>query len=246
MLDNPPMHTPINTNQTDTPARPAILERAIAALRRLLRRGRGTEPIRDPGALRGFLYTRASFVAQMTLYGYLRTRAGVRFPELFHDDQFIASTNIARWHVWLACLSDLAVYAGGMVRRNCGLPQADVGRLMCRLVDEILAENLSPDGAGPQYSDHAERVRTRLALCDWAAQADGDAPFAESPTALVYWAPIVDDLKVLDEEIVRNSVRYRWHEIRQQLRQMLDAPALMAAADCGDRAAAAERAAPRA
>jgi hypothetical protein len=117
---------------------------------------------------------------------------------------------------------------------------------MCRLVDEILAENLSPDGAGPQYPDHAERVRTRLALCDWAAQADGNAPFVESPTALVYWAPIVDDLKVLDEEIVRNSVRYRWHEIRQQLRQMLDAPAVVAAADCGERAAVAQRAAPRA
>jgi hypothetical protein len=246
MLDNPPMHTPMDTNQTDAPARPAILDRAIAALRRLFRRGRDTEPVRDPGALRGFLYTRASFVAQMTLYGYLRTRAGARFPELFHDDQFIASTNIARWHVWLACLSDLAVYAGGMIRRNCAAPQADVGRLMCRLVDEILAENVSPDGAGPQYPDHAERVRTRLALCDWAAQADGDAPFVESPTALVYWAPIVDDLKVLDEEIVRNSVRYRWHEIRQQLRRMLDAPAVMAAADCGDRAAVAERAAPRA
>jgi len=228
------MHT--NATKTDNPARPAILDRAIAVLRRLFHGRRSTEPIRDTAALRGFLHTRASFVAQMTLYGYLRTRAGVRFPELFDDDQFIVSTNIARWHVWLACLSDLSVYAGGMVRHNSGASDADVGRLMQRLVEEILAENGTPEEAGPEYSDHADRVRTRLALCNWSVQTDGDAPFVESPTALVRWAPIVDELKALDEDIVRNSVRFRWHEIRRQLRRALDAESVMSAAGPGERA----------
>jgi hypothetical protein len=236
----------MNTTKADAPGRPAILDRAIAALRRLFRGKRGVEPIRDPAALRKFLHTRASFVAQMTLYGYLRTRAGVRFPELFHDDRFVASTNIARWHVWLACLSDLAAYAGGMVRRGGNAADADVGRLMRRLVEEILAENGMPADAGPEYSGHADRVRTRIALCDWGAQADGDAPFVESPTALVHWAPIMDDLKVLDEEIVRNSVRFRWHEIRRQLRQTLDAAAVIAAQGSAERAGEEGRAAPHA
>lgn len=235
------MHTPTTKNAVPPP----ILERVGAALRRLIRGRRGSEPIRDPAALRSFLQTRASYVAQMTLYGYLRTRAGVRFPELFHDDGFIASTNIARWHVWLACLSDLAAYAGGMLRRDAHAADADVGRLMQRLVAEILAETGTPPDAGPEFTAHAERVRARLVLCDWTVQADGDAPFVESPTALVHWAPIVDDLKVLDEEIVRNSVRFRWHEIRRQLRQTLDAPAVMTAEDPGASAAAAKGTAPR-
>lgn len=238
------MHT--NTTKTDTPAQPPILDRAIAALRRVFRRRRSTEPIRDAAALRAFLQTRASFVAQMTLYGYLRTRAGARFPELFDDDQFIASTNIARWHIWLACLSDLAVYAGGMVRHNSGASDADVGRLMQRLVEEILVENGTPEEAGAEYSGHAGRVRTRIALCNWGAQTDGDAPFVESPTALVHWAPIVDELKALDEDIVRNSVRFRWHEICRQLRQALDAAAVIGAAGPGERAGEDRRAAPHA
>jgi len=184
------------------PAPVPLLERALGPLRRFLQRRR-LQPIRDAAGLRSFLQTRASYVAQMTLYGYLRTRSGTRFPELFNDDHFVESINIAKWHVWLACLSDLAAYAGGMLRRNAR------------------AE------AGPEYPAHADRVRARLALCDWAAQADGDGPFVESPSALVYWAPIVEELKVLDEEIVRNSVRFRWNEIRAQLRRALDATAVM-------------------
>jgi hypothetical protein len=74
------------------------------------------EPIATPEALARFLDTRASFIAQTSLYGYLRTRAGMRYPELFDDDPFVEGINIAKWHVWLDCLSDLAVYAGGRWR----------------------------------------------------------------------------------------------------------------------------------
>lgn len=203
-------------------------ERLLAPLHAFFRRRR-LQPIRDVDALRKFLQTRASYVAQMTLYGYLRTRSGVRFPELFNNDQFVASINIAKWHVWLACLSDLAAYAGGMLRRS-GASHIAVRETMQRMVNDILAETGSPPDAGPEFLAHAERVRARVALCDWAAQADGDGPFVESPGALVYWAPIVEELKVLDEEIVRNSVRFRWNEIRQQLRRALDARAVMGVA----------------
>jgi len=213
-------------NPTASAAAPAPwYERLLAPLHAFLQRRR-LQPIRDADALRAFLQTRASFVAQMTLYGYLRARSGVRFPELFTDDRFVASINIAKWHVWLACLADLAAYAGGMLRRS-GAPHAAVTELMQRLVEEILAETGQPPDAGQEFSAHAERVRARMALCDWAAQADGDGPFVESPSALVYWAPVLDELKVLDEEIVRNSVRFRWNEIREQLRRALDAPAVM-------------------
>jgi len=212
-----------------SPAAPVGLlpwyERLLAPVQRFLQRRR-MQPIRDPDALRTFLQTRASYVAQMTLYGYLRTRSGVRFPELFNDDHFVASINIAKWHVWLACLSDLAAYAGGMLRRS-GANQAAVSSVMQRLVAEILAETGQPAEAGPEFPAHAERVRARVAMCDWAAQADGDGPFVESPGALVYWAPVVEELKVLDEEIVRNSVRFRWNEIREQIRRALDAHAVM-------------------
>ena len=60
-----------------------------------LLRGRNT-PITNRDGLQRFLETRANFVAQASLYGYLRTRAGMRFPELFSDDVFVRSINIAK------------------------------------------------------------------------------------------------------------------------------------------------------
>lgn len=210
------------------------MHRALArwseSLRRWYRRWRRAEPIRDAAALRVFLQTRSSHVAQMTLYGYLRTRAGTRFPELFDNDAFIASMNIAKWHVWLACLSDLAVYAGGLLRRNGHTPPEEIGALMQRIVSDLLQETGTPGEAGPEFAAHVQRVRARLALCDWSASDDGEAAFAESPTALVYWAPIVDDLKALDADIVRNSIRFRWHEVRRDLSHNLDPAAVLASA----------------
>ncbi len=203
-------------------------ERLLSPLAGFLKRRR-LQPIRDADALRAFLQTRASYVSQMTLYGYLRARAGIRFPELFENDRFVESINVAKWHVWLACLSDLAAYSGGMLRRS-GATDDAVKELVLRVVGEILTETGQPADAGPEFVAHAERIKARLSLCDWAAQADGDGPFVESPSALVYWAPIVEDLKALDEEIVRNSVKFRWNEIRAQLRRALDAPAVMGTA----------------
>ena len=206
-------------------SRPSLLERLTGALRRVLRRR--DEPVRDAAALRSFLQTRSTYVAQMTLYGYLRTRAGARFPELFDDEHFVASMNIAKWHVFLACLSDLSTYAGGMLRRN-GASDEQAGAVIRATVEAILKETGTPAEAGPEFDAHAGRVRARLALCDWSAVADDESAFTESPAAVVYWAPIVEDLKVLDAQIVRNSVRFRWHEIRQQLRAALDARAVLA------------------
>lgn len=186
------------------------------------------EPLDSPGALAAFLQTRSSMVAQTSLYGYLRTRAGTRFPELFDDDPFVLSINIAKWHVWLACLSDLAVYAGGRLAQAQPPDAARAGALVRELVAGLLETTGVPPDAGEDYPRHAAQLMDRLARCDWLSVGDGEAAFSESPAALVRWAPIVDELKQLDEEIVRNSVRFRWQEVRRELRRDLDATAVLA------------------
>jgi len=191
-----------------------------------LLRGRNT-PITGRDGLQRFLETRANFVAQASLYGYLRTRAGMRFPELFSDDVFVRSINIAKWQLWLACLADIAVYAGGLVASRTGAPPETVGELMRSVVEGILAATGMPADAGEEFEAGAQRVRARIALCDWSSVADDETAFSESPAALVRHAPIVDELKQLDEPIVRNSVRFRWQEVRRDLRRDLDAIAVL-------------------
>ena len=63
---------------------------------------------------------------------------------------------------------------------------------------------------------------------DWHSAADGENAFAQSPVDLVRHAPIADELKELDVDIVVNSTRFRWRDIRTQLRERLD-PAAVAA-----------------
>lgn len=188
---------------------------------------RRAEPVHDRAALQRFLDTRASFVAQTSLYGYLRTRAGTRYPELFDDDAFVVSINLAKWQIWLDCLGDLACFAGGALVRAGHDPER-VGGLMRELVGNILDATGVPADCGEEFSLHAQRVRERVAACDWAQMTDDEGPFSDSPASLVHWAPVVKEFKQLDAEIVQNSVRFRWQEVRRDLRRNLDPAGVMA------------------
>lgn len=192
------------------------------------RRGEfATRQIGDGDALCGFLETRSSHVAQTALYGYIRTRAGSRFPELFENDALIEAINIAKWQMWVACLSDLSVYAGRQIRRESEAGPETVDHIMARVVARVLDRTGIPEDAGDRFSESADLLVARLRETNWE-EGDDEAAFAVSPDALVYWAPIVDELKELDSEIVRNSVRFRWHEVRRELRQSLDAQGILA------------------
>lgn len=218
---------------------PRLLDRVrsiLNSLREYLgthRRGR-QKTVSSVGELRFFLDSRASRVSQIALYGYLKTRAGTRFPELFESDSFLVSINQAKWQVWLACLSDIAVYAGGLIAARSGADHAEIQGLMEDAIDSILEVHGIPEDSGPDFQAGTQRVRTRMALVDWAAVEDGPGPFTESPEALVAWAPVVDEFKELDGEIVRNSVRYRWVEVRRALRDILDPEAVVASARGAD------------
>jgi 2'-5' RNA ligase len=187
------------------------------------------EPIDTLEALARFLDKRASFVAQTSLYGYLRTRAGMRYPELFDDDPYVASINIAKWHVWLDCLSDLAVFAGSRLAQQAPREMPRVARMMVEVVDRVLGQAGTPAEAGGEFAAHAQRVRDRVARIDWLAVGNDEAAFTESPAGLVRWAPVMDELKELDEEIVRNSVRFRWQEVRRDFSRHLDLQAVLGA-----------------
>ena len=195
--------------------------------------GRQRSRVADPAALQQFLSTRASHIAQMALYGYLRTRAGTRFPELFASDTFNNSTNRAKWNIWVACLSDLSIFSGGLIVQRTGAAQAEVAGLMVRIVGAVLDDIGTPGDAGPEYPQLAAELRERVSACDWSAVKDDASSFTESPEALVRWAPVMDELKALDAEIVRNSVRYSWQDVRRDLRRLLDADALIASFRAG-------------
>jgi len=233
------MKTPaVTTTVTNAVAFWRLVKRYIGGgFKGLVGRGLGSRrrAVDTPAALGEFIHTRASHVAQTALYGYMKTRAGTRFPALFEDPAMLASINIAKWHVWAACVSDLAVYSGALLRIHGGASAAAARAVIVPLVAQTLATG---DGeAGGDFPASAARVMARVANCDLGAFGDDESAFTESPRALVHWAPIADELKARDSEIVRNSVRFRWHEVRRDLRRRLRAPAILAAAEAAAAAA---------
>ena len=45
-------------------------------------------------------------------------------------------------------------------------------------------------------------------------------PFKKSGSALYKWAPIADDLKVLDKEIVLNSIMLKWNLVENNFKDL--------------------------
>ena len=47
-----------------------------------------------------------------------------------------------------------------------------------------------------------------------------DTPFKESCMALYNWAPIADELKILDKEIVLNSIKLKWNLVENEFKEL--------------------------
>jgi hypothetical protein len=192
----------------------------------LLGGGRDTGPIDSVAALEDFIATRSAYVAQKTLYGYVKTRMGIRYPAMFEDKKIIASLNIAKLEVFAACLSDLTTYAVATV-----LPAGDDGARLSmarRCYAAGLRANAGEESSEFSPQTASDEFERRLALTDWRVRARTPDNFSESPRALVRWAPIEDKLKKFDTEIVENSVKFAWRDIREQFRKRLDADAVAA------------------
>ncbi len=172
----------------------------------------------------------AAFVSQVSLYTYIKTRAGTQWPKLFEDETYLVSMKIARWHIFGAAVADLALYLGAMmVKRNAATPEQAL-KISENVITSILNDYDQDDI--PQ-KDFKAMMKDGLARCqkaDWLDLAEGPNAFQSSADALIRWTPIADELKELDEEIVRNSIHMRWINVRRDIKDTLDADAVMASA----------------
>ena len=189
------------------------------------------EPIHSLEELGTFVKTRASHVAQTSLYGYLKTRAGTRFPDMFEDPGMLMSINIAKWQVYVACISDLAVYAGALIHRRTGIDNEAIARHLSCMMAPIFEEIGTPDEAGPDFAHSLESLKIRLANVDYTTFDEDESAFSASPDALYTWSPIASELKSRDQEIVRNSIRFRWKDVRATIRELLDARAVVSSCE---------------
>ncbi|WP_292895740.1 hypothetical protein [Nitratireductor sp.] len=195
-----------------------------AAARLTLKRDHA--PIDTVDALCTFIATRSSFVAQKKLYGYLKARMGTRYPSMFEDDVFVQSINVAKLHVFAACLSDLTLHTVAKVASNGALEREDASALARHCHTQGLAHNREALPQSETVDEWRETFEKRIADTHWQNVAVDGGAFTESPQALFRWAPIADQLKRHDREIVENSIRFAFGEVTRAFRERADLPAL--------------------
>jgi hypothetical protein len=178
-------------------------------------------PVETRQQLIDFIDTRAAYVSQVTLYTYVKARAGTQYPKLFQNTDFLTSLRIARWHIYGAAICDLSLFAVAQLKRSGGLNKQKASDLVAELLDGILLDYQQDDIDPNLFAAMGDKGKQRAAFADWDLIADGAAAFQSSSDAVFRWAPIADELKNDDEEIVRNSIHLRWIGVRRDLKALL-------------------------
>lgn len=182
---------------------------------------RKLDPITTHKQLIDFIESRSAFVSQTTLYTYVKARAGMQHPKLFANPDFLTSLRIARWHIYGAAIGDLTLFAGAQINRDAVLTRDQLSIFCTEMIEGIFAANPQEDIDSKRFMQICEKGKQRIAFADWQAVESGSAAFQSSSDAVFKWAPIADELKVNDEEIVRNSIHLRWIGVRRDLKELI-------------------------
>ena len=196
----------------------ALLSRLPTRLRALFAERFDKSPIADRDQLCRFVRTRAAYIAQESLYGYLKTRMGTQFPQYFQDEEFSRGIRQASLQLFVSCLADLTVFAVATLSRQAGAGAEASIALAQQCFRRALHDGFAAAGAAPP-PDAEAGFAVRLAATGWDEAAEGEAAFAASAEDLVRFAPVIDEFKQLDRHIVVNSIRFRWRDVRHQFRR---------------------------
>ena len=188
---------------------------------------RGEDPVKTRKELINFIDSRAAFVSQITLYTYVKARAGTQYPKLFENTDFLTSLKIARWHIYGAAVCDLTLFAAAQLRVHGGLSNDAAEQFAASILDHILPNYPQDDIADDKFAAMCARGKQRAAIANWSNIAVGPAAFQSSSDAVFRWAPIADELKCDDEEILRNSIHLRWIGVRRDLKAVFQHAAIV-------------------
>ena len=158
-----------------------MFEKALALLRTLVRIFQtrfDKSPITSVDGLIEFIHTRAAYVAQTALYGYLKTRMGRSYVSIFKDERFAPSLNTAKWKIYAACLSDLTVYAVAQSGRaqpdhSTELALHCYRQCVRKTFEGPIAESIEPDSLG--------EFEARCGAVIWANAAMGAGSVLDQP-----------------------------------------------------------------
>ena len=184
-------------------------------------------PIESYAQLTAFAEKNAAYVSQTTLYTYIKARAGMKHPKLFDHPEFVTSLRIARWHIYGAAVADIALFATAQFVAAGHLDRDGATRFAGGVMRAILEDYKQDDVDAKVFENMLDEGMRRANFANWELFKEGPAAFQASADAMYRWAPIADELKSHDEEIVRNSIHLRWIGVRREFLELVRPDAVM-------------------
>ena len=167
--------------------------------------------------LENFIQSKSAWVTQVTLYGYLKTRMGTRYVLHFENDKFMSSVNLAKWNIYSVALQDLIFFTFSYLKNILNYQDTSKAK-------EIFLQILDDETTNKMPLDIIEKAKKnfdeRLQDINWDTYYN-NLPFNQSALSLYKWAPIADELKILDRKIVLNSVILKWDVVKKEFKERI-------------------------
>ena len=171
--------------------------------------------IKSKKDLENFIQERSAHVTQTTLYGYLKTRIGVKYIAMMEDERFLKSINIAKWNIYMVALADCAFYVFSYLIVEKNLKVNDCKEVFLSIIEKEKKNGLNDE----IFKNGKENFLKRLETVNFNNYYL-ENPFKESGEALYYWSPIADELKTLDKKIVLNSISLKWGLMKDEFKKI--------------------------
>ena len=168
--------------------------------------------IKNLDHLEEFIQTKSAWVTQVTLYNYLKTRMGTRYVLHFENDVFMGSVNLAKWNIYSVSLQDLTFFTFSYLNVNFNYREISKAKeIFNKILDDEISNKMPLDiieTARKSFDERLEKI-------NWNEYYQ-DLPFNPSALSLYKWAPIAEELKTLDRQIVLNSMILKWDIIKKE------------------------------
>jgi hypothetical protein len=174
--------------------------------------------IKNLDELENFIQTKSSWVTQVTLYNYLKTRMGTKYVLHFDNDVFMTSLNLAKWNIYSIALQDLTFFTFSYLKVNFNYQDTNQAKqIYSKILDDETSNKMPLD-----VIDEAKKTfNERMQNVNWEIYYK-DLPFNPSALSLYKWAPIAEELKTLDRKIVLNSMILKWDVIKVEFEKLIE------------------------
>ena len=178
-----------------------------------------SKKIKNNSELTQYIRNQSAKVTQQTLYEYVRNRMGTLYVKMHDNEKFIESLNIAKWNIYTVALQDLSLFAHSIIENKYhkDFTNLELENFYKNILDLEVSQGLKQDLLEAKIKE----FNLRLQDTDFKSFFQ-NKPFKNSSLALYYWAPIADELKQQDRNIVLNSIHLKWKNVEKEFPQLLE------------------------